>query len=42
MIWTVLAAMALAAWIGLLSMRGGFWRVEPRLDRGIGRRVGRG
>ena len=33
MIWTVLAAMALAAWIGLLSMRGGFWRVEPRLDR---------
>ena len=32
MIWTVLAAMALAAWIGLLCLRGGFWRVEPRLD----------
>ena len=32
MIWTVLAATALVAWIGLLCMRAGFWRVEPRLD----------
>ena len=32
MVWTVLAAIALAAWIGLLFARGGFWRAEPRLD----------
>ena len=36
MIWTVLAAMALAAWIGLLCVRGGFWRAEPRLDGASG------
>ena len=36
MIWTGLAATALAAWIGLLCMRGGFWRVEPRLDGASG------
>ena len=32
MVWTGLAAIALAAWIGLLLARGGFWRVTPRLD----------
>ena len=32
MIWTGLAAAALAAWLGLLAGRGGFWRASPRLD----------
>ncbi len=32
MIWTGLAAAALAAWLGLLAGRGGFWRATPRLD----------
>ena len=32
MVWTVLAAIPLAVWIGLLFARGGFWRAEPRLD----------
>lgn len=36
MIWTVPAAAALAAWIGLLCLRGGFWRVEPRIDGASG------
>ncbi len=31
MVWTVLAAIPVAAWIGLLFARGGFWRAEPRL-----------
>ena len=32
MVWTGLAAAALAAWLGLLAGRGGFWRARPRLD----------
>ena len=32
MVWTGLAAIALAAWLGLLAGRGGFWRARPRLD----------
>ena len=32
MVWTVLAAMPVAAWIALLFARGGFWRAEPCLD----------
>ena len=32
MIWTGLAAAALAAWLVLLAGRGGFWRAAPRLD----------
>lgn len=36
MISTGLAGIALAAWIGLIFLRGGFWRIEPRLDGAAG------